>query len=209
MAGTMATNDQSQQRRYERKRDQHGRLWGMSVELKNGAPTGRIEFIAHIKHPSWNPKPEFIEPPILPPQQFIRPVPGDPHALHIDYDRWAEQLGAAEADYNRRAMEEGIRVHGSEYDAEAPMSREVALIMGPRPMARALAIACKQGNPWLIGKTRQTDARLAPLVPKRRSREIRMENEEDYSKLVTSLPKKESKTDTKDAKAGAGAGGEK
>lgn len=207
----LAVNDQSKQRRYERKKDQHGRLWGVNIELKSGAPTGRYEFIGHIKHPQWNPKPQFVEPPLLPPQKFIRPVPGDPYSLLIDYEGWIGELRNAEEAYLREARKEGIRIHGTQFDPDAPFTREVLDIIGPRPLDPRLALAAKQGNAWILGKMQggyapRPDVRLEQLVPVRgvRTARQRRQDEEDFSEVLTADKAKEPAGKAKEP-AGAGA----
>lgn len=164
MASSMQVNDQSQQRRYERKKDQHDRLWGMNIELKTGHPTGKIEYIAHVASKTWNPKPQFVVPPILPPQRFLKIIDGDPYRIEIDYEGWMAEAEKATDDYKRQLMLEGMRVHGSSFDPDAPPSQEVLSIVGTAPTRPEIVLACRQGNPWLTGKTSRPDPRLQPFL---------------------------------------------
>lgn len=165
-------NDQSKQRRYKRVRDQFGRRWGGSFELKSGDFTGQIEYIEYQLEDA-----RFYLPPILPPQIYLRPVKDNPNRIRIDFDAWKAEVRRANQEYAAASRKEGLRQFGEMYDPRAPIQRSVLDIVGQPPLALDIVIAAEQGNPWITGRTKTQDIRLVKFL------EREVTKERDYSQL--------------------------
>lgn len=161
----MARNpSQADHRRYQKWLDQHDREWGGNIELKTGDPTGLIE--------------PLFSAPWLPPQKYMRIVPGRPYDILIDYERMESDYRAQNAQYRKEALEEGMRQQGERYDPEAPVSRGVRGVIGLPPTPVEVVVAARQGNPWIIGRDPRPDVRLARYFIVEAA-----PDEEDYSTL--------------------------
>jgi hypothetical protein len=145
-------------------RDNHGRRWRASVEIRSGYPTGRIACLH--KTPGGNP------PPWLPPQGFpfmdVDPTRRD--RLFINYEAIIDdRIRAHEELYNRAIEEAGARGLPIPEKGQ-PWDRRLVAILGTLDQLAAIqpAIAAMQGNSWILGLTDKVDTRLLPFVRKSR-----------------------------------------
>lgn len=165
MTYTGDTHAQKASRRYVRKKDQHGRRWGMSVEGLDGGRCGSME----LQWPRGK-----ARPPILPPDQWMRhakPQPGgDPdefteNLVFIDYPAWKNDIRTAWVDLTKRVHEEYAK-RNIECDwsptGTAPMRMDVREIVGPDPDPIEPVLACEQGNRWAIRGEGPMPKALAP-----------------------------------------------
>jgi len=152
-------------RRYARKKDQHGRRWGMNVEGPDGRHVGLME----LQWPAGTPWP-----PILPPDQFLkharRPLPGMDddfveNYVEVDYPAWKADIRQAWSDFVTRVHEEyAARNIECDWtpDGQVSMRRDVREKVGRDPDAIEPVLACEQGNRWALFGEGKMPHTLAP-----------------------------------------------
>lgn len=135
-------------------RDQHGREWGAIVENKTG-------------HPVAPPAPKGWSAPVLPPEKYVQPLPGDSGELFIDYLAWHRDLVAAFAQYEERRI--GLAHQRNPEDPEKLLrspTRFFEKVVGDRPLSPDVARACIAGNRWILGLSEARPAWADDLLPK-------------------------------------------
>lgn len=167
---------QADQRRNTTFTDQHGRKWFASIEIRSGDPTGIIQPI--------------FEAPLMPPQKYLKTVPGRPYDLVIDYRAWKADIRTARRTWEKEARTLARKAHGDRYRADKAFTEDVLDVVGPPPDYLEPVIAASQGNAWIIGKKGvKPDVRLAPMVAEMMERmkgaDVREEDEEDFSTVQT------------------------
>lgn len=142
---------QQHQRRYLRCVDQHGRRWGVNVEIRNNSPTGNWEWY-------------FISP-WVPGAKYLKHTMDRPNRVFIDYDAIIKEMREAQKEYDvevSRAMRKRYR----EGDwASRPVDQDIMDKFGQRPGPVEPWVACKQGNKYALGLTQEIDERLVPFLP--------------------------------------------
>ena len=131
--------NQADQRRYAACRDQHGRVWEGTIEMKSG------HYCSPITPKGWNA-------PVMPPSQYLD-LPGDGELrINVNYDRWMADLKEAHKDWenNLRTIARGL--YGDKM-GEQLLHPSPALLaeVGPKPYPLEPVLACKQGNRWALG----------------------------------------------------------
>jgi hypothetical protein len=167
-------------------RDQHGRRWRASVEMKSGYPTGRIACLHKTKN--GNP------PPWLPPQghPFMDVHPTRRDRIIINYDAIIDdRIRAHEELFNRAVEEAGARGLPIPEKGQA-WDRRVVAILGTLDQMAPIqpAVAAMQGNSYILGLSDQVDERLVPFLRKSRAqkRQERYANLPDYSDATRAEP---------------------
>lgn len=150
-AQTMATKNG---RRYVRKKDQHGRKWGMSVEGPDGHHVGLME-LQWPRGKAW--------PPILPPPAYLKHAKRLPdgdtdgfveNLVHVDYAGWKADIRQAWTDFTEAVYKEyadrNIECDWAPDGTGAPMRLDVRRVVGPDPDPIEPVLACEQGNRWAL-----------------------------------------------------------
>lgn len=162
--------DQTTKRRSAIATDQHGREWGITIEVSTMAPVG-------TPNPTgWSP----VELPggrrLQPPQKFLEFDPVRIGTMVINYDGWINELEAASEQWEQQLANQAQGMYGDKA-ADAMMDPPPALLRlaGPRPFPVDLAEACRDGNPWALGvpkakPTKALEAVLQEMQPRRRHR---------------------------------------
>lgn len=120
--------------------DQHGRQWNGTMEKSTMHPTGPLV-------------PRF-QAPLYPPHKFMKPVPGNPMAIRIDYEGWEEELTDAHAAYQNLMRTEAIRRYGQRASAAiADPPEELLMVIGTPPQPLQPVQAASDGDPFMLGET--------------------------------------------------------
>lgn len=172
---------QAKMRRYERQKDQHGRVYGFQVEKTTGDPCSSV-----MLSPGGTLKVAPTEVPLKTPAQYLRYL-SDPelvtsHRIQIDYERWIADTREAHLEYRKR-RHEAARIHRiSDTKLSEPPSEDMVLAIGPAPVALEPIVAASQGNPYVLGLTTKIDARLYEFFLPQTPQELEA-IETDYSTL--------------------------
>jgi hypothetical protein len=136
----MAIKSQADQRRAQVMRDQHGREWSGSIEIKSGYPSGVVF-------------PQFAVPrhELVPPQKYLKYPENQPGRVVIDYADWIKDLDDALVSYETRKIQFANAIPGGAQSPQLPQ------LMGPKPMSSVPVKAMQQGNKWALG--------LSPIKP--------------------------------------------
>ena len=141
-------------RRYVRKKDQHGRKWGMNIEGPDGHHVGLME-LQWPRGKAW--------PPILPPPAYLRHAKKLPdgetdgfveNLVHVDYAGWKADIRLAWTDFTEAVYKEyadrNIECDWRPDGTGAPMRLDVRRVVGPDPDPIEPVLACEQGNRWAL-----------------------------------------------------------
>lgn len=145
---------QAHQRRYLRLLDQHGRKWGVNIEIKNGAPVGQWDTFFHVPHRS-----------LIPKSQYLRLDADRPNRVWIDYDAIIRDIRQEQKEYDRE-VERQMRKRYREGDwKDRPIDADIMNMVGVRPGPVEVWVACKQGNRYALGLSQEVDARVQKFLP--------------------------------------------
>lgn len=142
---------QADQRSFRIFTDQHGREWQGMIEKITEHPTG-----------PWAPR--FSSPLNKEIRPYLKIKDAAAGKFVIDYDAWIRDLKQAHAAY---ALQE-VQVANALYGDKGPQAikdndPQLALRLGPRPVAIERVLAAKAGNRWVLGipnpKTGQPEAK--------------------------------------------------
>jgi hypothetical protein len=160
---------QREQRRGHKFKDQHGREYFATVELKTGAPCGLIEML--------------FTAPLMPERTYMEIVEERPYDLFINYDRWLADIRTNRSDWEKEGRSRSRKIYGTEYDASKPFTAEVLEIIGPPPQPIEPVLAAKQGNKWILGFTNKVDPRLIEFFEQTSEEEELDFSDDDFSDL--------------------------
>lgn len=162
---------QRDQRNYIMLEDNHGREWGVSIEVKTGDAVGLYE-------------PQFAAP-WIPEQKYLsRPDKRRPYDLFIDYKRMKADLRIDRRDWEREGRQLMRKMRGKAYDPSEEFGEDVLDIIGEPPQAIEPILAAEQGNSWILGRSKKVDKRLLPFLPVDRTpEEVHQEREGDWGDL--------------------------
>lgn len=129
---------QPDKRRFNRWRDQHGRVWEGVMDINSGQPIGPLSIVGG-------------EPPLMPEQKYFKFQYLD-NAFIIDYGRWIRDMEKARATFERRRRRYARKLYGEKAgqmlrDNPAELQHEVGT--EPDPIEPVLAAA--SGNKWVLG----------------------------------------------------------
>jgi len=143
------------QRRYARFRDQHGRVWGATIEVRSNGRVGDA-------------RPEF-DAPIYPPDKYIKAHPDDPFAILIDYDEWESDSRRATKEYEETVREWAVKLglSGQIHDAITNPPPEIRDLAGPPPTVTDPVViqAARAGNSWVLKGEGPKPAAAEPYFP--------------------------------------------
>src|SRR5689334_13918241 len=195
VVGGLSHNDtiheQQKMRRYIRKLDQHGRKWGMIVDMRSGRHCSVIEYLGHSKYPKMTPKvmpPQtclvyLTQPPADNPEMFIE------NYIRVDYDKWKADIKQAWADFTKRVHEEyGKRNIECDWrpSGGVAMRMDVREVVGADPSPLQVVLACEQGNHWALYGAGQMPKGLTPFFgANRRNRSVLDEIEATFDARET------------------------
>lgn len=173
---------QAKQRRGQMFRDQHGRRYYASIELRTGDPCGLIE-------------PQFSAPLAVPQMYLERSSdPERPYDIQVSYTRWKADIRAARSEWEREGRQLARKMHGDRFDPRADFPRDVLDIIGEPPQHVEPVIAAEQGNSWVLGLTDRVDLRLAAFfTPK--ELDPSAANEPDFRDVADDFEAIEQETD--------------
>lgn len=137
---------QQNQRRNVRLTDQWGRQYHANIEIRSGAPCGLIQPLYQT---------------VLPvPMKYI--VRGRdelrPYDVLVDVNQWIADARQARLEWEQQGRK--IAQRQPNYDPRAKFGPDVLEMIGPPPQAVEPLIALRQGNSWMLGKTKKPDPRL-------------------------------------------------
>jgi hypothetical protein len=145
---------QRQRRAYRIYTDQHGRKFGAWADKGNNAPIEEM-------------RPQGFNPPWLPSQTYAKFAQDGDLDFRWDYDRMAEEWSSQVASYYEEAGKLALQIPG---DVPFPeigdvVDRRIRLILGVGSLSPAIPLACKAGDPWILGKAGAKDMlNLKPLI---------------------------------------------
>jgi hypothetical protein len=140
---------QRDQRRNVRLIDQWGRTYHASIELKSGATCGLVQ-------------PLYTS--VLPvPLMYLERSRDElrPYDVFVNVEKWLADTRRERREWEERGRKLSARKYGPEWDSRKEFSQDVLELLGPAPSAVEPIIALKQGNSWILGKTKTVDKRLA------------------------------------------------
>jgi hypothetical protein len=162
---------QAKQRREMMFRDQHGRRYHATIEIKSGHPCGPIA-------------PQF-QAPLATPMKYLglSTDPERPYDLNIKYDAWLADLRTDRAEWEAECRKLARALYRDKYDPKDAFTAEVVSVVGAPPQHIEPVLAAKQGNRWVLGLTDRVDVRLFPLLEAERAT-TKTHEEPDFSEVV-------------------------
>jgi len=151
----MPKNSQQDRRSYVQAKDEHGRLWGVTVEATRGKmlPVGPFEPLGWTA--PWYPPSQYMD---LSFESFQPQV-------KIDYVRLIADRRVALREYQQRARRVGQKLHGQAFRADQPPTHQMIEEIGEPPHAWQLADAARRGDRWVLGLTDQINPKVAKYLP--------------------------------------------
>lgn len=146
---------QQHQRRYLRAIDQHGRRWGVNIEIRTGAPVGNWDFYFVPPHSM-----------LVPSAQYLRRDDARPNRVWIDYDAIIRDMRQAQKEWDTESQRLMRKRHPQGDIRSLPLDDYVTQQLGHRPGPVEIWVACKQGNRYALGLTAVVDERVAKYLPK-------------------------------------------
>jgi len=92
--------------------------------------------------------------PVYPPPAYFQEFNDKPLIFEINYAKWIDDLEVRAREYRSACVELGRKMN---LDPDAPQVRE---ILGRPPYPADLAKACRAGNNWALGKTKDWETRF-------------------------------------------------
>jgi hypothetical protein len=145
---------QAHQRRYLRLLDQHGRRWGVNIEIKNGAPTGPWDTFFHVPHRS-----------LIPSQRYLKRNEDRPNRVWIDYDAIIRDIRQEQKEYDKEVERQMRKRYREGNWRDRPIDVDILNMVGVRPGPVEVWVACKQGNRYALGLTTNIDERVLKFLP--------------------------------------------
>lgn len=183
--GMYNPKDTQDERRYQRLRDQHGRLWGCVIELKTGDETGGFDLL--------DPR----SAPLMPPKPFLKvDSVGDYGRLYIDYDAWIAKQDAAWEHYRTELLRRAQEMYGdaAPQKVEDPPPALIAAVgIPPEPVEPILAAQAE--DPWVLGMSPDRPAWADQFFTPERGRQ-----EQANDRLAFMRGEQPKKAQTSDAK---------
>ncbi len=130
---------QADERSYRIFSDQHGREWGADIENSTQAPCG--------------PMSQRFKSPLRIPSKYIVFINVQAGKIHIDYDRWIQDLTLAHEDYLEHKRAHKNRMNPAQPHLIADDDPNLLYAVGEPPEAIQQVQAAKQGNRWVLGLT--------------------------------------------------------
>lgn len=118
--------------------DQHGRVFGATVEVSNGHPVGEL-------------LPQGFSPPWLPPMEFAKFRGEHDVTFRWDYREMADRLSAQTAQYYQDAVKFALENNKPEPEVGGPVDRSVRYVLGVPPLSPAIPLSADMGDPWVLG----------------------------------------------------------
>lgn len=151
------TNAQQSRRSYMQVKDPHGRVWGVTVETRDG----EFHQVSPFDPVGW-------AAPWYPPNQYmaLQVENFQPRAV-IDYTRLIADRKVAEREYRRSARRVGQKLHGQAFRAEMERTPTAQMleVIGSPPHPWQLADAARRGDRWILGLTDTPNEKLARFLP--------------------------------------------
>jgi hypothetical protein len=144
---------QAHQRRYLRLLDQHGRRWGVNIEIRNGAPTGPWDTFF------WVPSRKLI-----PSAKYLKLNAERPNRVWIDYDAIIRDIRQEQKEYDTEIDRQMRKRYREGYNREK-IDVDVLNAVGVRPGPVEIWVACKQGNRYALGLSTVVDERVQKFLP--------------------------------------------
>lgn len=154
----MPVRTQAEYRRDQIAKDNFGRPWLLTFELRTGDPTGQI--LPAKGEPEWQDSLSQV----VPPMQYLR-VPRDEYGqpvwgrIEIDLARWKHDIEVAEQEWKRQLWRIGQQAYKNKFDPQAAFEDEYLLtLVGPRPSPTVDEI-----NVLIAQATRTAEANEPPV----------------------------------------------
>ncbi len=145
---------QRMRRAYRRYTDQHGRIFAAWADMQNNAPIEEL-------------RPVSFNPPWLPSMRYAKFAQTGDLDFRWDYDTLAQDWSGQVASYYEEAGKLALQIPG---DVPFPeigdvVDRRIRLILGAGSLSPAIPLACKAGDPWILGRAGATDVlKLKPIL---------------------------------------------
>lgn len=161
--------DQAGKRRGNIWKDQHGREWGGTMERMSGMPIGELIPINGTLNGQpfgWWPR-KYLGKDLIPSLHYMKFDDDRLGVFAIDYERWKADLVQAHQHWHEQS--EGVAY--SLYkdmagEALKDPPRELAALVGPKPMPVDLVDAMIAGNSWILGLSDKRPDWADELLPK-------------------------------------------
>ncbi len=164
VTGSMSRGDggaQAESRDYEKKRDQHARMFGFNVEGV-GRNRGRCGPLEPQMPRSAADRPFNPDPRLRPPDKYVKEgfAPGEQGEdylrqarLFVDYGAWKTDIRRAWTDFVKNVREEYAKrdmLCDWTPGGSVPMRLDVRDKVGVDPSPIEIPLACEQGNTWAL-----------------------------------------------------------
>jgi hypothetical protein len=131
--------------------DQHGRRFGAWYEIDTFRPIGEF-------------KPIDSTPPWLPPMKYIKWERKNGFRFQWDYESLADEFAGHTASYYEEAAEYAMAHNIPAPEVGGPIDYRIRGALKRPPLSPALPLACKLGNPWLLGMTKVVDEEMKAIL---------------------------------------------
>lgn len=155
LGATIKHKEQPDYRRSAILRDQHGRRWATQVDKDTGDPC------VAMTPTGWKAPYAML----VPPQKYLKTLPGEFGVIHIDYDQWILDHAEGAREYRDHLLMVARKEFGAAamraIDERDPKLKQLA---GPPPGAVDFIRAMKAENKWALGMPR-ADGSPYPCPP--------------------------------------------
>lgn len=147
---------QADKRRGSHWTDQHGRVWGGTMDRMTGMPVGELQPIGSTApdgtlRSGWRAV-VYHGRELLPPHQYFRFDEEHLGTFAIDYTAWRKELVLAKQAWTEVAQRHAQDLYGDlAGKALAEMPKDLITLVGPPPMPSDLVDAMIEGNKWILG----------------------------------------------------------
>lgn len=134
--------------------DQHGRRFGAQADMATNAPIAEFQ-------------PQGFMPPWLPAMRYAKFAQTGDLDFRWDYDANAEDWSELTGAYYDSAVQVSLQLPGEVPTPEigGAVDRRIRAVLGQPPSSPAIPLACKAGDPWMLGKPGAKDALgMKPLL---------------------------------------------